>query len=123
MLRRKRIRYSGSFAYRSAPYLTGKGPHWNAVPLDGPPSFRRPGLDRHHHLLGFVGIVVRHFTTRSPYSARRLPIAVTASRPSAINLCPKICVATNSLDWCWDRERGHGGTKMNRPGFAGGSNS
>ena len=44
-------------------FLVGKVSHRNAVPLDGPPSFRRPmrpGLYR-HYLIGFVEVVVSHF--------------------------------------------------------------
>jgi hypothetical protein len=45
-------------------FLAGKMSHRKAVSFDRPPTFRRPmrpGLDR-HHLIGFVGIVVGHFS-------------------------------------------------------------
>jgi hypothetical protein len=63
-------------------FLAGKVSHGHAIPLDGPPTFRRPmrsGLDR-HHLIDFVGIVVAHFFAFSPNSTS-LRLAISEHMP------------------------------------------
>jgi hypothetical protein len=57
-------------------FLPGKVSDGKPVPLDRPPTFRRPmparpGLNR-HHLIGFVGIVVVHFPSAFSPTATRL---------------------------------------------------
>src|ERR1700687_1526244 len=66
-------------------FLAGKVSHGHAIPLDGPPTFRRPmrsGLDR-HHLMGVAGPLPR----RSKVYCCSLPLAcVLRTSPTAMNV-------------------------------------
>src|ERR1700687_2306548 len=66
-------------------FLAGKVSHGHAIPLDGPPPFRRPmrsGLDR-HHLMGVAGPLPR----RSKVYCCSLPLAcVLRTSPTAMNI-------------------------------------
>ena len=71
-------------------FLAGKMSHRNAVPFDGPPSFRRPMWPRfyRHHFIRFVGIVVGHFRRSSTSRANRS--ALNRSRLSLNAVCAAV---------------------------------